>query len=647
MKLEKQYPSLKTKDSPSQKMPGQALDIFQKTEHSLRMLSLQNSYSKEEIKSFYSRLQKLLKQETLHFFLEPKLDGVAVELIYKNSVLQKALTRGDGKTGEDITQNIKTLKALPLCLKSSAPELLEVRGEVLIFKKDFEKINLSQKEAGLKSFANPRNLAAGSLRQLDPKITASRPLYFFAHSPGLIKKAPIRSQEEFIRTMRDLSLPVFQICRTKKLKAPLELCLFTHSLKEILDYYDQMQELRKKLPFQIDGIVIKLNNFEEQKKAGSIARSPRWALAGKFPPEEGITVVEDIKLQLGRTGVITPVALLKPLNLGGVSIRQASLHNFSDLARKDIRIGDFVVVHRAGDVIPEVLKALKAKRRKESKAFSPPSHCPVCQSLLQREGDYLLCVQQSQCPSVQESKLIHFASKKAMNIEHLGKKTLKKFYQWGWLKSYSDFYDLKEKPLMEKEGFGKKSYDLLMKSLEKSKKTELPLLLFALGIPLVGEQTAQKISEKIYKLFEESKKPDEELCLDKALCLLKNITSQELEEITDVGPMAARSFSAAFQNPDLLKDLKRLHEKGLFFIKKHKGGKKIEGLKIVLTGTFPLSRTKIKKRIVEQGGQALSQLSRKTDFLLIGNHPGSKREKALKLNIKILTWEGFLKLIGS
>lgn len=641
--LEAKYPEFKTKDSPSQKIPGQALDIFQKADHSLAMLSLQNSHSKEDITAFYNRLLKLLDQKSLSFFLEPKLDGVAVELIYKNSFLSQALTRGDGKTGEDITENIKTLRALPLSLTSSAPELLEVRGEALIFKKDFEKINLAQEEEGLKSFANPRNLAAGSLRQLDPKVTSLRPLYFFAHSPGLIKETSIKNQEEFIKIMQDLSLPTFHICKTKKLKAPLELCFLAHSLKDILDYYDQMLELRNKLPFQIDGIVIKLNDFEKQRQVGSIARSPRWALAGKFPPEEGVTRIQDISLQVGRTGVVTPVAILKPLNLGGVRIRQASLHNFQDLARKDIRIGDTVLIHRAGDVIPEVTKVLKEKRAKESKTFSPPKQCPVCQSPLQKQGDYLICNAQK-CPAVQENKLIHFASKKAMNIEHLGEKSLKKFYRWGWLNCYSDFYDLNKKPLKEKEGFGEKSYDLLMKSLEKSKSTELPLFLFALGIPLIGEQTAQKISAKIYSLSEKTKNSGEEINLKKALLLLKNISIKDLEEITDIGPLAAKSFHSSFQNKEFVHDLERLYEKGVFFSKKRKSGQKLKGLKIVITGTFPIPRQEIKKRILEQGGKMLVQLSQKTDYLLIGDSPGSKTEKAQKLNIKTLNWEEFLKL---
>lgn len=645
MDLENTYPELKTKDSPSQKVPGKALKKFKKSDHSLTMLSLQNSYSKEEIQDFYNRLLKFLNKENLNCFVEPKLDGMAIELIYEKGIFTKALTRGDGKTGEDITENIKTLRALPLGLelREKSPELLEIRGEILIFKKDFKKINLEQIEEGFPTFANPRNLAAGSLRQLNPKVTASRPLYCFVHSPGLIKGYTIKTQEKFIETMHDLSLPAFRICKSNKLKPPLELCRLTHSIKEILDYYEQMLLLRHELPFEIDGIVIKVNDFEEQKELGTIARSPRWAMAGKFPPEEGITQVEDIRLQVGRTGVVTPVAVLKALPLSGVLIRQASLHNFQDLGRKDVRIGDFVLVHRAGDVIPEVIRALKKQRTKELEAFKKPTHCPVCESELKEQGDYLVC-QNMECPAIRENKLVHFASKRAMNIEFLGEKSLKKFYEWGWLNSYSDIYDLKDKPLIDKEGFGEKSRDLLIKSLDKSKKTELFRFLFALGIPLIGEQTAQKISEKIYEIFEKNKE-GQGLDLKKILPLLQNITKEELEEIEDVGPLAAQSFQQSFQNKDLILDLQKLHEKAVYFVRKQNTDENLKGLKFVITGTLPESREKIKKRIEEKGGIVFSQVSRKINFLLEGENPGTKRERAQELNVKILRWKDFLRII--
>ena len=636
IELESQYPEFKTKDSPSQKVPGQALSKFKKQAHSVPMLSLQNSYSEADIESFYERILKLLNQKKMLCFAEPKLDGMAVELIYKKGFLTQALSRGDGQVGEDITAVIKTLRALPLFLGKQAPPVLEVRGEVLILKKDFEQINQERELAGLSLFANPRNLTAGSLRQLDPKITASRPLYCFIHSPGAPLKS-LRTQKEFIEKIQELSLPVFRLSSSKKLKPPLELCRLTHSIEDIIDYYKEMRELRSKLPFEIDGIVIKVNSFEDQNKLGVIARSPRWAMAGKFEPERGITQVENIKLQVGRTGVITPVAVLKPLMLGGVQISHASLHNFKELARKDIRRGDFVLVHRAGDVIPEVIKALKERRKEELKLFKAPSSCPVCKGAVREQGDYLLC-ESRKCPAVLENKFLHFASKKAMNIEFLGTKSVKKFYSWNWLNCYSDIYDLRDKDLKNKEGFGEKSYQLLVESLDKSKKTTLSRFLFALGIPLVGEQTAQKISEKVYE-----KGKNRELDILSALSILKMISKEELENIPDIGPLAASSLKQAFEDQKLIADLEGLYKRGISFTRPQKKKAILKGLTFVITGSFPIARLEIKEKIESLGGKVSSQVSQKTDFLIEGKKPGSKKEKSLSLSVPILTYEDLLR----
>ncbi len=638
--LENKYPEFKTPDSPSQKVPGQALEKFKKEDHSQAMLSLQNSYSKEEIQAFYSRILKLLNKETLTCFVEPKLDGTAVELIYKEGILTKALTRGDGYTGENITENIKTLRGLPLALQGAEiPPVLEIRGEVLILKKDFAKINQEQEEQGLPAFANPRNLAAGSLRQLDPQATALRPLFCFIHSPGQWDQNPIGTQEEFIKAMQKLSLPVFRVSRGKKLKAPLELCRVARSIEDIMDYYDQMLDIRHKLPFEIDGIVIKANGFNWQKELGATARSPRWAIAGKFEPERGATQVLDIQLQVGRTGVVTPVAVLKAISLGGAVIRQATLHNFQDLSRKDIRIGDWALIHRAGDVIPEVIKPLKDKRKKSQPAFKKPKKCPVCRHKLKRQGDYLVC-QNAKCPAIQKGKLIHFSSKRAMNIEFLGEKSIEKFYQWGWLNCFSDIYDLKNRPLGEKEGFGEKSHNQLIESLEKSKKTKLSRLLFALGIPLIGERTAQRISEKIYELYGGG-----DLTVQKALPLLQGMTAEDMESIADVGPFVAQSFQSAFAHQDLISDLQKLYRQGVHFADRQKISGALKGMCFVITGALPESRDKVKQRIEQNGGQILAQVSQRANFLLEGESPGSKKEKAQKLGVKILKWPDFLKII--
>ena len=632
--LESKYPEFKTKDSPTQKVPGEALSKFKKQAHSVPMLSLQNSYSKSDLESFYKRILKLLDEKQVSCFMEPKLDGMAVELVYEKGFLTKALSRGDGFIGEDITESVKTLRALPLFLGPKAPPYLEVRGEVLIFKKDFDRINQEQEQAGLAPFANPRNLAAGSLRQLDPKITASRPLYCFIHSLG----TPIenwRTQKEFIEKIQNLSLPVFKLSLNKKLEGPLKLCRLVNSVGDIVDYYEQMERLQSKLPFEIDGIVIKVNDFEKQKQLGVIARSPRWAIAGKFTPEQAVTQVEDIKLQVGRTGVITPVAVLKPLDLAGVQIRHASLHNFKDLARKDIRKGDFVLIHRAGDVIPEVIRSLKERRKKKQAPFIDPSSCPVCNSSVREQGDYLVCTN-SRCPAVIENKLIHFASKRAMNIEFLGQKSIKKFFAWNWLNSYSDIYDLQNKDIKSKEGFGAKSYQLLVESLNKSKKTSLSRFLFALGIPLVGEQTAKNLSEKIYG-------KNQDINILSCLSILRQLPQEELEDIIDIGPLVAQSVKKAFENPELIEDLKRLHKKGVHFIPTEKSKDLLKGLSFVMTGSFPISRRELKKQIESLGGKVNSQVSKKTSFLIEGEKPGSKKERALNSSVPILNYTAFLR----
>ena len=691
LELEEKHPKFKSLDSPTQKIPGEALSHFQKKAHSQPMLSLQNSYSLEEIKNFYQRLLKSLKTEKLSFFMEPKLDGMAVELIYENGFLKTALSRGDGFVGEDITASVKTIRSVPLSLAVSKiigeaqsrfdfpSPILELRGEILIFKEDFKRINEEQELAKQPFFANPRNLASGSIRQLDPKITAKRPLRCFIHSLGGIEIPGIKTQEDFIQKMQKLKLPAFRLCHSKKLQPPLDLCRVSHCFEDVVDYYRQMEKLRKDLPYEIDGIVLKLNNWDQQKELGSIARSPRWAMAGKFTPEQKTTVLKKIKLQLGRTGVITPVAVLKPVQIGGVTVRHASLHNFKELERKDLREGDSVLVHRAGDVIPEVIKAQDRKKlsHKSSKAgrligsfltelleylsklvvfdriirmfvkiignkdsapkkFKIPKQCPVCKGSVKYQGDYLIC-ENSRCPGVVVNKFIHFTSKKAMNIEFLGSESLKKFCKWGWLKKYSDIYDLKDKNIKEKEGFGEKSYLLLVKSIEKSKKVSLKNFLFALGIPLIGEETADKISSAVH-----NKSQEKSLDLLSALSILKGFPQEELEAIDDIGPLVAQSFKRAFDNLELVEDIRALAKKGVSLLPIEQKTNLLRGLSFVVTGTLPISRDSLKLQIENEGGKLLSQVSSKTDFLIEGEKPGSKKQKALNLSVSIVSYESFL-----
>lgn len=640
-KLEQAHPELIRPDSPTQRVPGKPLEKFEKGRHRQKMLSLQNTYSLSEIEDFFHRILKTLDTDKPLFFLEPKFDGVAVELVYEKGLLTKALTRGDGQTGEVITGNIKTISSIPLRLFSegpvSPPDLLEIRGEVMIFSKDFEEMNRTKAEIGEVLFANPRNAAAGSLRQLDPRITARRPLRFYAHGLGVQDKQIFSAQSDFIREIRKWAVPCLQICEKGPLKFPF-LCRIGQSLQEILNYYKEVKTLRSHLPFEMDGIVIKVESFDLQKKAGAIARSPRWAVAGKFESPLAQTQVEDILLQVGRTGVVTPVAVMTPVSLEGVTIRQASLHNFQELKRKDVRKGDWVEVWRAGDVIPEIVRVFKEKRTKKLSPFKPPSLCPSCKSPLKPDGDYLRCFNPL-CPAIRERAFIYFASRACMNIEFLGEKSIQKFHKLGWLNTFSSFYKLPKKPLEKEEGFGEKSRELLIKSLEKSKKTTLPRLLSAIGIPGVGEQTAHRLSDAV---TEKRVSPPN---LKEALDILTSMTEEELMEIPDVGEVVARSIKSAFQKKELIQDLKELHNLGVHLSQETQSSQ-LKGLRFVITGQLPLPRNKIKSEIENLGGKALSSVSNKVDYLICGESPGSKKEKAEKLSVKILTWKEFQKLLN-
>lgn len=652
--LEEKHPNLVTPDSPTQRIPGEPQKKFKKEPHRQKMFSLQNTYSSKEAEEFIERIYKLLKKKDVLFFVEPKFDGVAVELIYEDGILTKALTRGDGETGENITENIKTIPSVPLHLlkkrdsKKTFPSILEVRGEVLILKKDFEKMNRQRKEKEEILFANPRNAAAGALRQLNPRITAKRPLRFYAHGPGALKGISPLSQSEFLKALNSFSIPCLKMSDKKNLQFP-RLFSLCQSLKEILDYYNKMETIHHTFPFNTDGIVIKVNSFEEQSQLGYTARSPRWAIAGKFEAETGQTIVEDIVLQMGRTGAVTPVAIMKSVFIGGVKIRQASLHNFKELKRKDIRKGDWVKVQRAGDVIPEIIQALKSKRKKSVVPFKLPEQCPKCKNSLKEDGEYLRCINPS-CPAVREKALIYFASKKCMNIEFLGEKSIQKFYNIGWLTNFASFYTLLEKPLKERKGFGEKSVELLKKSLEKSKESAFFRVISAIGIQGVGEETAKKLSEAVQNKSKESSSVAWNL--QTALKTLIAMTEEELKEIPDVGEIAARSIINALQKKDLIQDLKKLHTLGVNLHKDtylqtedSSSHLHLKGKRFVITGELPIPREQIKELIKGQGGKVLSAVSRKTDYLICGETPGSKKEKAIQLAIKILNWGEFQSLL--
>ena len=602
--LENQFPHLISPDSPTQRIPGKALDHFIQEPLSQKMLSLDNTYNLEEITEFFHRACKLLEDKAPLFLIEPKFDGVAVELIYRQGSLTKALTRGDGCIGENITENIKTIRSIPYRLapvqnpslknlkgaagktdragkaaaggdgaagkeaeqsplssseKGAAPSFLAVRGEVIIFKKDFEELNRMRQSQGQSLLSNPRNGAAGALRQLNPQQAAKRKLRFFSHSLGASKGLSLTDQSGFLETLRRWSLPVLEM-EKKTLRFPylIRLC---RSLKDVLSYYIDMEKARFSLPFAVDGIVLKVNSFAYQKRLGATARSPRWAAAGKFEPDQAKTRVRDIISQIGRTGVITPVAVMDPVKIGGVWVRQATLHNFKELAKKDVRLRDWVEVRRAGDVIPEIIHVWTQERKNKAAPFLPPERCPSCQKALQESGEYLLCGN-AKCPGIKEKALMHFASKKGMNIELLGGKTVQKFFQWNWLRCFSDFYTLTDRPLEQREGFGEKSKALLQASLQKSKKTSLSRFLFALGIPGVGEESSRKL-EHVLK----QKAGEGVITPVSAIDLLRSLSLEELKTIPDVGDIVGRSIQNFLQNEDILQDIQRLENFGVFFCK--------------------------------------------------------------------------------
>lgn len=626
--LESQYPELKTPDSPTQRVGGDVLDAFQKVAHRVPMLSLQNTYSIDELGEFHERVLNFLKgQGEFSYFCEPKFDGLAVELVYENGILVKALTRGDGTTGEDILSNIKTISSIPLTLmgKDLPPPILEVRGEVLIFKKDFAELNEAMQNQGKVVFANPRNAAAGSLRQLDPNITAQRPLRFFAHSSGVIQGLKLKSQMEFFDLIRSYKIPnAFDL--NKKINPSFDIYQVASNIHDVIKYYQSMEILRRELPFEIDGVVIKVNEFNIQDILGQVARSPRWASAGKFKPEQAQTVIERIDVQVGRTGVFTPVAIMKPVRVGGVQITNATLHNQDEIDRKDIREGDTVIIHRAGDVIPEVVEVVLNKRPKNSKPFKIPFTCPSCGQLGERlESEVAIRCLNALCPSVFKESLKHFVSRKAMNIDKLGSKIIERLVDEKLISSFSDIYKLEASDLLKLERFGEKSVNNLISSIEKSKQTSFERFIYALGIRFVGEQTAKALASEFNNIED-----------------FLNTDDARLVAIDDIGPKVAESIISQLHNKAFVSEVKKLLKSGLeiqYKVTSGSASKTFSEKSFVITGTLPVSRREAETFIEQHGGKVSSSVSKKTSYVVVGDNPGSKAQKATELKVPILSWE--------
>jgi DNA ligase (NAD+) len=619
-KFEQAHEGLDLSDSPTQRVGGKPLEAFQKADHRTPMLSLSNSYSPEDITDFDERVRKFLKTErTVEYFCEPKFDGLALEIIYENGIFTQALTRGDGTTGEDVTANIRTVKAIPLRLNTKKPPaLFEVRGEVLMFKQDFLDLNESQQEAGLQTFANPRNAAAGTVRQLDSKITSSRPLRFFGYALGVVEGKTFSSQEEIEDYFAEVGIPVVQDIKKKKLRRRAE------GPAEVVQYYHDIENLRHELPFDIDGIVVKVNSLRLQDDLGLVARSPRWATAAKYKPQQAETVIEEIHVQVGRTGALTPVAIMRPVKVGGVTVTNATLHNQEEISRKDVRVGDSVVIQRAGDVIPEVVSVILDKRPKHAKAFEMPTHCPVCdEKVVKAEGEVVTRCVNAFCPAIVKESLKHFVSRRAMNMDKIGDRLIETFVDHKLVKHFSDFYRLKKEQILELDRQGEKSADNIMKSIEKSKHTTLSRLIYALGIRFVGEQTAKALANH-YTTMEAFLKADQDSLL----------------EVPDIGPKVAESILLWLKNSHLIKEVRALEKLGV----KIEGPQRntegpLSGKSFVITGTLPVKRDDAKDFIEAKGGKILSGVSSKLNYLVVGDDPGSKVEKAQGLGVTIISWD--------
>lgn len=622
--LEAEYPSLVAPDSPTQRVGGQAAREFSSITHRQPMLSLNNAFAEEEAAAFDRRVREALGTDMVEYAVEPKFDGLAISLVYEHGLLVQAATRGDGYTGEDVTANIRTIRAIPMRLFDDvAPPLLEVRGEVLMLKEDFFALNRQQDALGEKLFANPRNAAAGSLRQLDPRITARRPLSFFAYGMGAAEGIPaFATHGTMMDYFAERHLPV------AKERAVVR------GLQGLLDYYQRIGSVRPALPYDIDGVVYKVNNLRQQQELGFVSRAPRFAIAHKFPAEEALTQIEAIDVQVGRTGAITPVARLKPVFVGGVTVTNATLHNQDEIDRKDIRVGDTVCVRRAGDVIPEVVRVLPERRQPGSRPYhllETIGHvCPVCGSHVVRQEDEAVarCTGGLYCPAQRKQAILHFASRRAMDIEGLGDKLVEQLVDSGLVRHLPDLYRLDLDILANLERMGEKSARNLLDALEKSRDTTLARFIYGLGIRNVGEATARDLARHFGTIE-----------------ALAAATSDQLQAVPDVGPIVAESILQFFgeqHNRDIIRILCTPSPEGGAGIVFQQAAvsaapQVLAGKTFVLTGTLPtLSRDQAKAMIESAGGKVSGSVSRKTDYVVAGEEAGSKLDKARELGIPLL-----------
>jgi DNA ligase (NAD+) len=631
--LEAEYPDLITPESPTQHVSGAPSEEFGEVVHKVPMLSLDNAFSEEDVQGFDRRIhERLGVAGDLDYWAEPKLDGLAVTVIYRHGKLAQAATRGDGVRGEDVTANVRKIRSVPHALHGKTPEVLEVRGEVFMPLKGFERMNRLARESGEKVFVNPRNAAAGSLRVLDPSITAKRPLQLYFYSLGTVEGGKIPElQSDLLKAFKGWGLP---ICRDAQL---------VHGVGGLLEYYRDMGARRKELPYQIDGVVYKLDRRADQERLGFVSRAPRWAIAHKFPAEEALTVVREIQFQVGRTGVLTPVARLEPVFVSGVTVSNVTLHNIGEVHRKDVRVGDTVVVRRAGDVIPEIVSVVLERRppgwNDESlpKVELPPT-CPVCGSKVVQDEDEAAarCTGGFTCRAQRQEAIRHFASRRAMDIEGFGDKLVEQLIEKDWIKSPADIYTLTREQLAGLERMGEKSAANLIEAIEKSKHTTLPRLLYGLGIPQVGEATALALAQNFGRL-------DDLLVADAA----------RIQQVPDIGPIVAALVAAFVASPEHRAVIKRLQELGVTWpdvepLPTVASDDTLVGQTFVVTGTLEsMSRDEAQEALIALGAKVSKSVSKKTSYVVAGSEPGSKLQKAEELGVPVLDEKGLLELLES
>jgi DNA ligase (NAD+) len=622
--LEASYPELITADSPTQRVGAKPAQGFAEVLHKQPMLSLANAFTLAEVEAFDRRIREALDLEQVEYAAEPKLDGLAISLLYEQGRLTRAATRGDGFRGEDVTQNIRTIRSIPLRLRGEDhPQILEVRGEIYMTKESFKALNEQQLRSGTKIFANPRNAAAGSVRQLDPRITARRPLTILCYGTGMLEGGHIPPRHsERLAQLKEWGLRV----------SP-ELAV-VQGLEGCFSYYRSIGEKRDKLPYEIDGVVYKINLFEQQKILGFIARAPRWAIAHKFAPNEQQTRISAIEVQVGRTGALTPVARLEPVFVGGVTVTNATLHNQDELDRKDVRVGDTVVVRRAGEVIPEIVRVVLDQRPPHSQRFMIPKHCPVCGSeVIRAEGEAVArCTGTLSCPAQRIQAILHFGSRRAMDIQGLGDKLVEQLVERGEVRNVADLYRLTEDRLAQYERMGKKSASNLIAALEHSKDTTLARFLYALGIRDVGEATARLLATHFGSLE-----------------AIREASLETLQAIPAIGPVLAAHIAAFFRQDHNLEIIHRLRQAGVHwqeFEAVNLPVKPLAGLTFVITGTLQsMTREQAKERLLALGAKVSTSVSKSTSFVVVGAEPGSKADQARELGIPVVDEQGLLEKV--